>query len=180
MIYMSSTASHSQKHFRALVEDHGDRIYNLALMRCNDLDLAKDISQETFLRAYKGISNFRNEAEVGTWLYRIALNVCHTVLARESNRSKLNVALEPEYFEASADDMSIEDDHLAGIQKEQIRKAILRLPRNQGDAITLYYLKEFQYSEVADIMAIPINTVKSHLRRAKQNLRGILKKEVSL
>lgn len=177
---MSSQSSQLQKRFHTLVADHGDRIYNLALMRSNDVDLAKDISQETFVRAYKGISKFRNEAEIGTWLYRIALNVCHSILARESNRSHLNLALEPEYFEASADETSLEDEYLAGIQKAQIRKAILRLPRNQGDAITLYYLKEFQYSEVAEIMAIPINTVKSHLRRAKQNLRKILKKEYSL
>ena len=60
-----------------------------------------------------------------------------------------------------------------------IRKAILNLPRQQSDVITLYYLREFKYAEVAEIMEIPINTVKSHLRRAKENLREIFQ-EVEL
>ena len=68
----------------------------------------------------------------------------------------------------------IKDQFDEQVKKNSIHKAIASLPHKQSDAITLYYLKEFQYSEVAEIMNIPINTVKSHLRRAKENLRQIL------
>lgn len=178
MSYMFK-APNIRNQFNHLVEEHGDRIFNLALMRSNDRDLAQDISQETFLRVYKGLAKFRNESELGTWLYRIALNVCHTTLAQEGSRASRNQDLDVDQIELEDNEPSVETQYMKTNQAEEIRKAIGALPQEQGDAITLYYLKEFQYSEVADIMNIPLNTVKSHLRRAKIKLRKLLNEERS-
>jgi RNA polymerase sigma-70 factor, ECF subfamily len=170
----------TDKEFRLLVKEHGDRVFNLALMKSNQVTLAEDITQETFIRVYKGLHSFRNEAQIGTWIYRIALNVCHTLLMKESR-----ISMPLESFDEN-DEIGISDDSgdvqklfQTDSEKYQIRKAIAGLPPKQADAITLYYLREFKYTEVAEIMAIPVNTVKSHLRRAKENLRQILK-EVEL
>ncbi len=161
--------------FKFLVKEHGDRIYNLALMKSNQVILAEDITQETFIRVYKGLSNFRHEAQLGTWVYRIALNVCHTFLKKESLISKPLRSFEGDGEPVILDEFSnTEDVFLAESNKQLIRSAIAALPPKQSDVITLYYLKEFQYSEVAEIMDIPINTVKSHLRRAKENLRRLI------
>jgi len=157
--------------FHALVEEHGDKIFNLAMMRSNRLDLAQDISQETFIRAYKGLAKFRDDSQISTWLYRIALNVCHSLLAKEGLRTHQSIGPDGDFTEIEDHGDSVEQLHLNDFRGEQIRKAVSDLPQQQSEAITLYYLKEFQYSEVAEIMDIPLNTVKSHLRRAKANLR---------
>ncbi|MBT6555905.1 MAG: RNA polymerase sigma factor [Candidatus Marinimicrobia bacterium] len=164
-----------QETFPEIVKNHGERIYNLALMKCNQVELAEDICQETFIRVYKGLEKFRDEAQLGTWIYRIALNVCHTMIKRESQLSSRLIPLEdradlePEELNSDVQDIFIKD-----VEKEQIREAIAALSHSQSDAITLYYLKEFQYTEVANIMDLPINTVKSHIRRAKTNLKLLL------
>ena len=160
--------------FQKLVRTHSDRIYNLAMMRCNHPSLAEDICQVTFMRAYKGIDKFREEAQMGTWLYRIALNVCHSMIKQEAKHSTVLSLDEHEEMELVAEDVNVEADFYKGVQRDQIRQAIACLPRTQSDALTLYYLKEYQYSEVAQIMDIPLNTVKSHIRRAKLNLQRIL------
>lgn len=170
--------NHINTHFRRLINEQGDRIYNLALMKSGNTVLAEDICQETFMRVYKGMKNFRHESQLRTWVYRIALNVCHTVLKRESFKSQVQ-SQNSEIVMQIEDDTNIEGDFIQKSMKQLIHNAIARLPSKQSDVITLYYLKEFQYTEVAEIMQIPINTVKSHLRRAKQNLRELMK-EVEL
>ncbi|MCF7826642.1 MAG: RNA polymerase sigma factor [Candidatus Marinimicrobia bacterium] len=161
--------------FRDIVRNHSARIYNLALMKCNQVTLAEDICQVTFIRVYKGLHAFRDESQIGTWIYRIALNVCHSMIKKESQISSNMVLLEdrPD-LEPVELDGDVQDIFIRDTRKEQVRAAISALPTMQSDAITLYYLKEFQYSEVAEILDIPINTVKSHIRRAKTNLRKLL------
>lgn len=162
--------------YQNMVKEHSARIFNLALLKCNQVSLAEDICQETFIRVYKGIKNFRRESTLGTWIYRIALNVCHTMIMKESRRTKNIVRLEDV---RDLNKVGLENDFQDIVMRKSneqlIRRAISALPRKQSDAITLYYLKEFQYSEVAKIMSIPINTVKSHIRRAKESLRKFLR-----
>jgi len=166
--------------FRQLVREQGDRIYNLALMKCGQVTLAEDICQETFMRVYKGLENFRSESQLNTWVYRIALNVCHTTIAKEVRREQ-HVILSPvgKEFEVLDESSNVQDLFIEQSRNQMIREAIAGLPGSQSDAITLYYLQEFQYTEVAEIMDIPINTLKSHLRRAKQKLSEMIK-EVEL
>ena len=168
----------SETAFRELVQDHGDRIYNLALMKCGQVTLAEDITQETFIRVFKGINNFRGQAQLSTWIYRIALNVCHTVLKKESKNMSTMTDIRI-VSELVAENSDVEALFVEQSQKQQIRQAIATLPPQQSDSITLFYLREFKYSEVAEIMNIPINTVKSHIRRAKENLRNILQEDKS-
>lgn len=168
----------SESIFRDLVREHSEKIYNLALMKSSQRALAEDICQETFIRVYKGLPNFRDDASIGTWIYRIALNVCHSMLKKESGIQNHEVPIdEDNYSELTDEDSDVQNIHDAMNQKETIRQAIASLPQQQADVITLYYLKEFQYSEVAEIMNIPLNTVKSHLRRAKENLRQMIPME---
>lgn len=172
---ITNRPSKIEQTFQEIVRDHSDRIYNLALMKSNQVTLAEDICQVTFMRVYKGLGSFRNESQLGTWIYRIALNVCHTMISKEARVSVNMVSLDDrEDIELVEDKGDVEALFYQDVQKNQIRQAISHLPRLQSDAITLYYLKEYQYTEVADIMEIPLNTVKSHIRRAKQNLHKLL------
>ncbi len=162
--------------FDLLVREHFDRIYNLALMRCNRPDLAEDMTQETFIRAYKGLRAFRGDAQVSTWLYRIAINVCHSMMKKESRYVLPDENLQEDRNTVFQPDPapSAETEYFKQQQKIQLRLAIQQLPRAQADALTLYYLREYDYREVAEIMKLPMGTVKSHLHRAKNNLKRIL------
>jgi len=101
--------------------------------------------------------------------------VCHTMIKKESQLSANMMPLDdrPD-LEPIQEHGDAEEIFLRDVQKDQIRQAISDLPPLQSDAITLYYLKEFQYTEVADVMDIPLNTVKSHIRRAKAKLKLLL------
>ena len=175
---IQTTPKAAEQRFHAIVNEHADRIYNLALMKCGEESLAQDICQETFIRVYKGLQAFRAESQIGTWIYRIALNVCHTQMAREIKRGRLADPIE------YADDVLSSDlgDPVVEVEREvkaeTIRKAIASLPEHQATAVSLFYLKEFKYTEVAEIMDLPLNTVKSHLRRAKTRLRDIIPEDL--
>lgn len=161
--------------FNQLVAEQSERIYNLFLMRCNRKDLAEDMTQETFIRAYRGLARFRGDAQLSTWLYRIALNVCHSTLKRES-RHELGMEDDASVESLDKHDQagSAEADFMRSERKQLLRQAIRSLPDKQADALSLYYLHEMSYQEVAEIMQLPMGTVKSHLHRAKENLREIL------
>lgn len=183
MVNMSNMALENKldidRVFRELIRTHGDRIYNLALLKSNQITLAQDICQETYLRVYKGLPRFRNDAQLGTWIYKIALNVCHTILKKESRITKHTIAYDTENgFQSIDHESDVQELFLKDSTKSAVRRAISALPAAQSDAITLYYLHEFQYTEVAEIMNIPINTVKSHLRRAKEKLRELIPEDV--
>lgn len=174
------TGSKEQRHgqdarFNQLVAEQSERIYNLFLMRCNRQDLAEDMTQETFIRAYKGLANFRGDSQLSTWLYRIALNVCHSTLKKES-RHELGMEedIGAEHTHHHESDPSAESEFMKNERKLLVRKAIQSLPQMQADALSLYYLHEHSYQEVAEIMDLPMGTVKSHLHRAKEKLREIL------
>ena len=175
---ISKIQAKTDQAFHEIVRNHSDNIYNLALMKSNQITLAEDICQETFIRVYKGLHSFRQEAQMATWVYRIALNVCHTIMKKELKLQQREI--KSDYYDVSEfvdEDSDVQIIHSRLTRKESIRKAISSLPPLQADAITLYYLKDFQYTEVAEIMNIPMNTVKSHLRRAKENLRKLLPEE---
>ena len=124
--------------FHLLVKEHGDRIYNLALMKSNQVTLAEDITQETFIRVYKGLNNFRNEAQIGTWIYRIALNVCNTFMVRESRISKPLRSIEQDGGLEIEDEISnVHDLFMAESRKQLIRKAISNLPQQPFFALKI-------------------------------------------
>ena len=175
---MTRTRNKSEARFNQLVQEHGERIYNLALLKCGASTLAEDVCQETFIRIFKGLPRFRSEADIGTWIYRIALNVCYSTLKRELKGRRQEVHLEDsEIPDLAAEDSDVPMLQHRADQSQRIRKAIAALPGPQADAISLYYLNDLKYTEIAAIMELPINTVKSHLRRGKESLRRLIPEE---
>ena len=179
MVTLEMTQKQLNQQFRALVQEHGEKIYNLALMKTSNPQAAEDISQETFLRVFKGLPRFRQDASLGTWIYRIALNVCHSHLGKQIPRDALHQDVpDGDLGQIAQTDHDIEESLIQAGDQNLIRKAIAQLPQAQSDAVLLYYYRSYQYAEVADIMNIPLNTVKSHLRRARQKLKVLIPQEV--
>lgn len=164
--------------FNACVRDHFDYVYQLALMRSGNRTLAQDITQETFIRVHKGISAFRQDAQLSTWIYRITMNVCHTYLKKESAHQMRQTLTELEHTIHQTQSPNPEDILIAEDRKTMVWAAIQTLTPAQADVITLYYLKEYDYTEISEILQMPMGTVKSHLHRGKNALKEHLEKEL--
>lgn len=156
--------------FTRLIEEYGQQVYNIALFTVQDEMQAEDITQEVFIKIYRKISDYRGDAKLSTWIYRITKNTCFNHLKREKKYREMNEI--PIHY---SDHSSPGSEFLQNEKHIQVRNAVGTLPEDQRMAISLYYFHNRSYIEIADIMNIPLNTLKSHIHRAKQTLKNILK-----
>lgn len=166
--------------FDALVRAHEKRAYNLAYRLSGSHEEAGDIVVDAFLRVYQAIQNFRGDANFSTWLFRIVTNVYLDRRKRQQNRKTVSL---DEYIELEENNVSrqIEDPSpgpeelaLANQRKEVLEKAISSLPEYQRAMIVLYHVEGLSYEEIAEVLSLPIGTVKSRLNRARLALRDKL------
>lgn len=161
-----------QQVFDRLVKFHSDKVYSIALYTVQDEMAAEDITQDVFIKIYKGLSRFRGAAKISTWIYRITKNTCYNYLKREKKYA--NISGLDSSGNLQDDSPRPEEEFIQADQHNRLREAVGQLPPNLRMAITLYYFHEHSYEEVAKIMDIPLNTLKSHIHRGKQQLAGTL------
>jgi len=159
--------------FRELVERYTAPIYNLAYRFLRDPMEAENVTQETFLRVVASLERIRLDVPFKPYLFRIAVNRCHD-LARKK-RPALFADLDTrddDPIEAIADDAPPLWEHLENEElAARLNAAIDDLPAPYQTVITLRYAEDFSYAEIAQTLNLPLNTVRTHLRRAKQQLR---------
>ncbi len=167
--------------FGELVERHQRFVFNLCLRAMRDYDLASEIAQEVFLRAWRSIGSFRGEARFTTWLYTIAHHLCMNRVASLGRDARVLVA-EDEAAEDLARMPAKDEDPADAYEKKEwkgwIHRQIDLLPDRYRMVITLFYLQELSYQEIAEVTGLPIGTVKTHLFRAKEMLRRAMEDEV--
>jgi RNA polymerase sigma-70 factor (ECF subfamily) len=157
--------------FRELVDRYKGLVFALVARSIQDRGRAEEVAQDVFVRVYRGLPSFRGDSQLSTWIYRITLNL----LASE----RRPVPTEP--LEGTGDvrrefgktDRAFEDVTL----RDRMEKALGRLPANYQVLINGYYLKGMRYEDLADALGLPIGTVKTHLHRAKRQLRHLLETE---
>jgi len=154
--------------FGTLVERYDRAVYHLAYRTVRDAEEARDVAQEAFFKAFRSLKTFRPEAKFSTWIFSITYHACCDRLARRKRYSN-------EELPDRADPGSgPEQEAIAGEEARRLRAAIARLPEKYRSVITLYHLQGRQYEEIAQVLEIPIGTVKTHLFRAKEQLRRML------
>ena len=164
--------------FETLVLRYQDLVFTLAFRIVKQRELAEEVAQDAFLRAYANLSSFRRRSRFSTWLYRITYNAALNA-ARLSQARSQRMA-EP-YSSDGGDILSIEGEgpnalseiesnELAGIVSEHID----RLPSHYSAVLTLYHMQQLSYEEIADVTGLPLGTVKSHLYRGRALLRQSL------
>jgi RNA polymerase sigma-70 factor (ECF subfamily) len=157
--------------FERLVERYYQRIDRLAQQVVRHPMAAEDITQECFLRAYRALPRFRGDASLYSWLYRITINLCLNYLRRHA----LQVSTAQD-FDASALPAADPAVVLESQERERlIRSAIDTLPAHYRVAIILRDLEGLSYQEIADILSIPLGTVKSRINFGKRLLRKTLR-----
>ncbi|RMG94629.1 MAG: sigma-70 family RNA polymerase sigma factor [Deltaproteobacteria bacterium] len=155
--------------FAELVRRHHGRIRNMLLRLCGgDAALADDLAQDVFLRAYRALPRFERRAEFGTWLYRIAYNV----FLNHTTRTRRFDALGEHVERGRPAPASDEPD--GGDVRRDVERAIAELPVHYRAVVVLYYLRDVSYPEMAEILGLPLGTIKTHLFRARARLREIM------
>jgi RNA polymerase sigma-70 factor (ECF subfamily) len=163
---LARTSRGDRPAFTELVRRHESRVRALLVRLCSDRTLADDLAQEVFLRAFRGLVGFQGRAAFGTWIYRIAYNV---YLNHRSRTKRLHAL--PEDYDVRA---AAPEDALSAPRadlRRDLEGAIEGLPERYRAVVVLYYLHEVSYPEIAEILDLPLGTVKTHLHRAKRMLR---------
>ncbi len=159
--------------FEALANLHTAYVYNLALRVARDPHEAEDLTQETWLRVWRGLPAYRAQARFTTWLYRIVTNLFYNRLPR----------LKQELAALDTDDVAMElpDEHqhteeglLSKELKTHLHHAIQNLPSHYQLLITLRHLQDLSYTDIAQITGMPLGTVKTGIFRARQMLKTTL------
>lgn len=166
---MARVRAGNQRAFAELIDRYKARVFHTTLRMLGNREDAEEAAQDTFLRAYRGLENFREEASFSTWIYRICVNACLNLLesrkrfkAQELERTPataLPCIVSPEF--------ELEDSDL----QARVFAAVEKLPVKYQTVLILYHLQHLTYQEIAEILKIPMNSVKTHLFRARAMLR---------
>jgi RNA polymerase sigma-70 factor, ECF subfamily len=166
--------------FEELVAERSGEIYGLLFRLTENSEEARDLTQETFLRAFQSIDRFRGEADLRTWIYRIAINQARnrwrwwrrrrreSTVSLDAPVGQSNQTLVGTLAEASANP---EQRTLAHERELALRSALRRLGRAYRETVILRDIEGFSYEEIATTLGINIGTVKSRLARGRQELR---------
>jgi len=155
--------------FEELVRRYQNRIYSLAYRMTGDNVEAYDLTQEAFLRSYAALPSFNPDLRFAPWLYRIATNLCINFLQSSRVRkggADPDLALQMPDRGKQPDSLYEEKE-----QRHRIHQAILNLPAKYRAVVILRHLQDRTYEEIAAILDLPLNTVRTHLFRARELLR---------
>ncbi len=155
--------------FDELVRRHQVKIHDLCYKMVRNYDDAKDLAQETFIKAYRKIDRFGERAKFSTWLYRIAVNNCLNYLKKQRPTEEL---FDEITSSGKEDPVQIYKSKKFG---EMIKRAVAKLPEVQKAVFTLRTLQDLSYQEVSNILKKPVSTIKVNHHLAVKNLRRYLK-----
>ena len=159
--------------FEELVKRHQELVFSLSFKLTGNRELANDVAQEAFIRAWKAIGKFRGDSTFGTWIYRITVNTAWTLRKKSKKLFSLNIedTLEPVVVDEK------KDPELVAINSDLslvLRKALNQIPLEQRIIVELKNIEGRSHKEIADYLDISVTAAKVRLHRAHQKLRNIL------
>lgn len=163
---IASVLSGNTDEYRYLVERYhqGLRYYLQGML--GDAEVADDIAQETFIRAYEKLSQYKPQFAFSTWLYRIGSN-----MALQYMKKKKPTSIE-DFVEVIPDDKpSAGEEFDKTSERKRVRQAVMNLSDDYRQVVTLYYWQGMSYEQIADVLERPIGTIRTWLHRAKEDLR---------
>lgn len=166
--------------FEELVVLYQDKIFSQCYRLTGSYSDAQDLAQEVFIRAYKGMKSFRNEADLGTWLHRIAVN--QFLNSRRRGQDAVPISLDEPVSTDEGEMLrqvaAAGEDPLEIMERQEMREMVKaglnRLPPEFRAVLVLREFEGYSYEEIADLLGCSLGTVKSRLNRARQALRRLL------
>jgi RNA polymerase sigma-70 factor (ECF subfamily) len=174
-IYIDQVIAGKSEAFSYLVDRHKHNVYNLVFRICGNHEEAEELAQDSFLKAYRSLHNFKMKSSFGTWLYRIAYN---TAISQVRIKKKNLLSLED--FPADASDFigsnSTEEEAEREYRSSLINFAFQKINVEERGLITLYYYEEMSIDEISDVSGLSKSNVKVKLLRIRQKMLEIIKK----
>jgi RNA polymerase sigma-70 factor (ECF subfamily) len=162
--------------FDLIVERHRRAVYQLCYRFVVNHEDASDLSQDVFLRAYRGLRSFRGQSTLATWLYRIGVNVCLNRVSAKTTLGRLTDPIEEKQFvdvrAESPSELLLRDERAV-----RVRAAIAQLPRKQRATLILRTYHEMSHQEIADVLGSSVGAVKANFFHALGNLKKLLADE---
>lgn len=159
--------------FEALMTPEEGRVWALCLRMLGNTEEARDAAQETMIRAWRALPSFRGEARFGTWVYRIAVRTCLDRMRKREETVPLET-LQESGFEPMDPAPEPEGRVLQAEKSKVLRQALDRLPEEMRTALVLTSMDGQSYEEAAEVLEVPVGTVRSRIARAKLKLQKIL------
>jgi len=163
--------------FDLIVERNRRSVYQLCYRFVGNHEDASDLSQDVFLRAYRGLRSFRGQSSLATWLYRIGVNVCLNRVSAKAPLGRLTESIdEREFVDVGAESAS--ERMLRDERGARVREAIARLPVKQRATLILRMYREMPHQEIADVLGSSVGAVKANFFHALGNLKKILGEDI--
>ena len=162
--------------FGELVSRYQARLYNAAVRLVDSPDDAADVVQDAFLNAYQSLHAFKGDAEFFTWLYRIAFNGAISLKRKKRPTGSLDAASGDHGFEPTDPSDYVRTGHALERTEEEtlLHAALARLSPEHREVLTMKDLDGLRYEEIAEVLGVPVGTVRSRLHRARLELRELL------
>ena len=167
--------------FEQLLLEHQKNVYNLCYRMAGNPDDAMDLSQETFLRAWRCLDQYQFASAFSTWLYRLCSNICIDFLRRRRRQQTVPLTFEDadgeEQTYAVPDAQPLPEEQVElKLTRETLQAAMAQLLPEHRAVLQLRVVNEMSYEQIADVLDIQIGTVKSRLSRARNQLKKILER----
>ena len=160
--------------FAILVDRYKDLVFTLALRMLKNREEAEEVAQDTFVKAFRKLDNFKGDSKFSTWIYRVAYNTCLDRIKK--NRKHIN---DIEINEFTINQVVALDNVLDTIEtkerNETIKQCIDTLPQEESFLLTLYYFDELSLEEISKIVGMKANAIKVKIFRSRKKLANILK-----
>ncbi len=168
---MVTDGNTGQYDIETLIREYGNDVLKTAYSFVRDREAAKDLFQETFIKANYNLDKFRGDSSIKTWLIRITVNVCKDYLKSAYQKKVVPMT------QVEEDSLRVEDDYEqieTADRDEQIRKAVNSLPENYREVVLCVYFREMSVADTSASLGVPEGTVKSRLARAREVLKSKL------
>jgi RNA polymerase sigma-70 factor (ECF subfamily) len=166
--------------FKSLVESHQEKVRNTCFRFVKNSEDADDVAQDVFIQVYESLNRFREESELSTWIYRIAVNKSLDFIRKKKRKKRLAQLTSLFGFNEEKEEIVLpangnpQQDLENKERKEILDRAIDELPESQKTAITLSKYEGFSNKEIAQIMDMSLSAVEALMHRAKKNLHRLL------
>lgn len=170
------TLQGSAEAFGGLVTRYQDRLYRHLLVVTGKAEDAEEVAQEAFVLAYQKLSSFRGRSQLYTWIYRIAINLWISRRRKKSSQMPPQSLHGAAFIEPSDTGPCPADQVLRAEQVGQVRAALSQLPEEYRTILVLRELDDCDYETIAEMLDVPVGTVRSRLHRARLNLKEVLER----
>lgn len=175
--YIDSVLKGDTNAFAILVDRYKNMIFTLALKMLKSREEAEEVSQDTFIKAYKNLSKFKGDSKFSTWLYKIGYRTCLDSLKK--NKEKYNTDT---IDEVTINKIKSTEGILEGIERKErakvINECMLSLPEDERSILWMFYFEELSLKEIIEVTDYSEANVKVKLHRARKRLLGIVEKNV--